>query len=175
MHCEAPGWKFWSEFSLASKFRGKYLQVNPVDINHLEFPKQGYHYTWHKVTTTVHNIIVGKLWVDNHGDMTINNHTTGDRCLLRFLPYSYFSRETPRKVENIMHNLLPVIEYLFIFSSNQVTGSIVNGQGELKWILQGTWDDKIEAFRVTKQQPSKNKLRCEATSAKLVWRKTSPP
>ncbi|XP_074602922.1 oxysterol binding protein [Brevipalpus obovatus] len=153
MHCEAPGWKFWSEFSLASKFRGKYLQVNPVDINHLEFTKQGYHYTWHKVTTTVHNIIVGKLWVDNHGDMVINNHITGDRCLLRFSPYSYFSRETPRKV----------------------TGSIVNGQGELKWIVQGTWDDKIEASRVTKQQSSKNKLVCEASSAKVIWQKKIPP
>lgn len=111
MHCEAPGWRCWSEFSLASKFRGKYLQVNPVDINHLEFPKQGYHYTWHKVTTTVHNIIVGKLWVDNHGDMTINNHTTGDRCLLRFLPYSYFSRETPRKVSNIYYFIVFTLIY----------------------------------------------------------------
>lgn len=88
LHCEGKGWKCWSEFGLSSKFRGKYLQVNPVDISHLEFPEHGYHYTWHKVTTTIHNIIVGKLWVDNHGDMVITNHTTGDRCLLKFIPYS---------------------------------------------------------------------------------------
>ena len=28
------------------------------------FHATGHHYTWKKVTTTVHNIIVGKLWID---------------------------------------------------------------------------------------------------------------
>lgn len=46
----------------------------------------------------MHNIIVGKLWIDNHGDMEIVNHGTGDKCVVKFFPYSYFSRETPRKV-----------------------------------------------------------------------------
>jgi hypothetical protein len=46
----------------------------------------------------VHNIIVGKLWVDQSGEMDITNHVTGDKCHLKFIPYSYFSRETQRKV-----------------------------------------------------------------------------
>lgn len=28
------------------------------------FDKSNNHYSWKKVTTTVHNIIVGKLWID---------------------------------------------------------------------------------------------------------------
>lgn len=28
------------------------------------FDKSKNHYSWKKVTTTVHNIIVGKLWID---------------------------------------------------------------------------------------------------------------
>lgn len=31
---------------------------------HAIFEKGNNHYTWKKVTTTVHNIIVGKLWID---------------------------------------------------------------------------------------------------------------
>lgn len=31
---------------------------------HAIFEKSKNHYTWKKVTTTVHNIIVGKLWID---------------------------------------------------------------------------------------------------------------
>jgi len=62
------------------------------------FPASGNHYTWRKVTTTVHNIIVGRLWVDNHGEMEIVNHKNGDKCHMKYMPYSYFSRETPRKV-----------------------------------------------------------------------------
>lgn len=97
-YCDASDWVCWREFAMSSKFRGKYLVVNPIDISHLEFPASGNHYTWRKVATTVHNIIVGKLWVDNHGEMKIVNNKTGDTCHLSFHQYSYFSRDVPRKV-----------------------------------------------------------------------------
>lgn len=66
----------------------------------------GNHYTWTKVTTTVHNIIVGKLWVDQTGDMTITNHKDGSKCRLSYIPYSYFTRDQQRKVrvENIKND-----------------------------------------------------------------------
>lgn len=32
------------------------------------------------------------------GDIEIVNHMTKDRCQLKFLPYSYFSKEVARKV-----------------------------------------------------------------------------
>lgn len=51
-HCQATSWVCWREFGMESKFRGKYLSVNPIDITHLEF-SNGNHYTWKKVTTTV--------------------------------------------------------------------------------------------------------------------------
>ncbi|KAA0188808.1 hypothetical protein HAZT_HAZT001529 [Hyalella azteca] len=111
------GWTSWQEFSMSSKFRGKYLQIIPLGIAHLSFKNSedrltvplyvpvignplSNHYTWRKVSTTVHNMIVGKLWLDNHGEMEIINHTTGDKCCLKFIPYSYFSREIPRKVRH---------------------------------------------------------------------------
>lgn len=91
---------------------------------HLLFHSSGNHYMWSKVTSTVHNIIVGKLWIDQvcrtgfmrrksqsqalwsqlfpvfqqSGDIDIVNITTKDTCRLKFSPYSYFSREVPRKV-----------------------------------------------------------------------------
>ncbi len=67
-------------------------------IAHCLFPRSGNHYTWRKVTTTVHNIIVGKLWVDNHGEMDIINNANGDSCHLKYDAYSYFMRGVPRKV-----------------------------------------------------------------------------
>ncbi len=44
-----------------------------------------------QVPTTVHNIIVGKLWADQHGTMVITNHVTGDKCDLKYHAYSYFA------------------------------------------------------------------------------------
>ena len=40
-----------SEFTMRSKFKGKYLEVEPLGISHLVFPNSGNHYTWRKVKT----------------------------------------------------------------------------------------------------------------------------
>lgn len=52
---------------MRSKFKGKYLEVEPLGIAHLEFTASGNHYTWRKVKTIVHNIVIGKLWIDQTG------------------------------------------------------------------------------------------------------------
>ncbi|RWS12708.1 hypothetical protein B4U79_11050 [Dinothrombium tinctorium] len=154
IHCEGKGWIYWAEFGMSSKFRGKYLQIHPIDISHLEFPEFGYHYTWRNVTTTVHNIIVGKLWIDNHGDVTITNHTTGDKCHLKFIPYSYFSRDVPRKV----------------------TGVVIDKNGQPRWVLQGTWDAKMEAAKVISSHgSSKGKPILETATPRVIWKRNFPP
>lgn len=38
---EGEGWRCWQEFTMASKFRGKYLQVVPLGTAHLEFLSTG--------------------------------------------------------------------------------------------------------------------------------------
>jgi len=153
-YCTGRGWNCWQEFTMSSKFRGKYLQVIPLGIAHLHFPKSGNHYTWRKVTTTVHNIIVGKLWVDQHGEMDIINHTTGDKCHLKYVPYSYFSREIPRKV----------------------TGVVTDSEGSVHWVLSGTWDNKLEAAKVlsSSQDLGKGKPRLETGPAKVLWKRKWP-
>lgn len=40
--------------------------IPPLSLGSIQclFDKSDNHYSWKKVTTTVHNIIVGKLWID---------------------------------------------------------------------------------------------------------------
>jgi len=153
MHVEGKGWSSWSEFAISSKFRGKYLQVNPIDISHLLFESTGHHYTWRKITTTVHNIIVGRLWIDNFGDLTITNHVTGDKCHLKFVPYSYFARDTPRKV----------------------TGVVVDNNNVTKWVMQGAWDSHMEASKVESFNVTEGKPVFDASNARLLWKRVIPP
>merc|ERR1719309_698689 len=115
------GWRCWQEFTMTSKFKGKYLEVEPLGITHLQFLSSGNHYTWRKVKTVVHNIVIGKLWVDNCGEMEVVNHRTMDKCYMKFEPYSYFGG-TPKKV----------------------TGTITSQEGKVEWVLTGTWDSKME-------------------------------
>nr|XP_021508238.1 oxysterol-binding protein 2 [Meriones unguiculatus] len=150
------GWRLWQEITIASKFRGKYISIMPLGAIHLEFQASGNHYVWRKSTSTVHNIIVGKLWIDQSGDIEIVNHKTKDRCQLKFVPYSYFSKEAARKV----------------------TGVVSDSQGKAHYVLSGSWDEQMECSKIVHSSPSsdgKQKTVYQTLPAKLLWRKYPLP
>ncbi|XP_012376223.2 oxysterol-binding protein 2 isoform X2 [Dasypus novemcinctus] len=153
------GWSLWQEITISSKFRGKYLSIMPLGAIHLEFQASGNHYVWRKSTSTVHNIIVGKLWIDQTGDIEIVNHKTKDCCQLKFLPYSYFSKETARKV----------------------TGVVSDSQGKAHYVLSGSWDEQMECSKIVHSSPSspssdgKPKTVYQTLPAKLLWKKYPLP
>lgn len=155
IHCEGRGWNCWQEFTMTTKFRGKYLQVIPLGTAHVEFQGTGARYSWRKVTSTVHNIIVGKLWVDNHGDMEITGQkaAAGIKCHLKYSPYSYFNKESQRRVK----------------------GAVVNAAGEVKWVLNGTWDNKMEIAHVLSTNGSKDNPVYKTGNYKTVWQRNPPP
>ncbi|XP_032420112.1 oxysterol-binding protein 1-like isoform X2 [Xiphophorus hellerii] len=153
------GWTLRQEITLASKFRGKYLSIMPLGSIQCMFDKSNNHYSWKKVTTTVHNIIVGKLWIDQSGEIDVVNHKTGDRCHLKFAPYSYFSRDVPRKV----------------------TGVVMDKDGKAHYVLSGTWDEKMEFSRIMQSSKGENgtegKQRTvyQTLKPKEIWRKNPLP
>uniref|UniRef100_A0A915N9Z3 Oxysterol-binding protein n=1 Tax=Meloidogyne javanica TaxID=6303 RepID=A0A915N9Z3_MELJA len=69
MHTEGVNWELSQEFMVASRFRGKYMSVIPTGYTQIKFKDGKANFIFQKVTTTVHNIIVGRLWIDNHGTM----------------------------------------------------------------------------------------------------------
>uniref|UniRef100_A0A3Q2QJ89 Oxysterol-binding protein n=1 Tax=Fundulus heteroclitus TaxID=8078 RepID=A0A3Q2QJ89_FUNHE len=153
------GWTLRQEITLASKFRGKYLSIMPLGSIQCIFDKSNNQYSWKKVTTTVHNIIVGKLWIDQSGEIDVVNHKTGDRCHLKFAPYSYFSRDVPRKV----------------------TGVVTDKDGKAHYVLSGTWDEKMEFSRIMQSSKGENgtegKQRTvyQTLKPKEIWRKNPLP
>ena len=64
MHVEHEDWTYWEEYTIAIKFRGKYIACYPIGYCHVVFHRTKSHYTWTKVPTIIHNIIVGTLWID---------------------------------------------------------------------------------------------------------------
>ncbi|XP_052751853.1 oxysterol-binding protein 2 isoform X2 [Galleria mellonella] len=107
-----------------------------------------------QVMTTVHNIIVGKLWMDNHGDMDIVGEAgpaTGYVAHLKYQPYSYFSKDTQRKV----------------------TGVIKDPQGVPRYVLQGHWDDRVEVAPVSSASPDNTV--CKTGKFVLAWQRVPAP
>ena len=124
-----------------------------MGISHLEFKGTKSHYTWRKVTTTVHNIIVGKLWVDQSGDMEITDHKLGTKCHLKYIPYSYFARDNQRKVKGVVMN-----------TAKQVT-----------WVVQGNWDNKIDIAPVISTSGSPDNPVYKTGPYTCAWKRTMPP
>ena len=139
---ENSGWTYWTDITVSSKFRGKYLSVTPQGTMNIKFHSTGNHYSWKKVTTTVNNIIVGKLWVDQSGECEIRNHKTGDVCRHKYHPYSYFSRDL-----------------------RKVTGSIDDKHGKTHLKIFGAWDKFMEYSQPT-SQPNDND---RSSSGTTVW------
>uniref|UniRef100_A0A8C0G9S7 Oxysterol-binding protein n=1 Tax=Chelonoidis abingdonii TaxID=106734 RepID=A0A8C0G9S7_CHEAB len=78
------------------KFWGKSVEAEPRGTITLELLKHNEAYTWTNPTCCVHNIIIGKLWIEQYGTMEIINHSTGDKCILNFKPCGLFGKELHR-------------------------------------------------------------------------------
>uniref|UniRef100_A0A1J3FLK5 Oxysterol-binding protein-related protein 2B n=1 Tax=Noccaea caerulescens TaxID=107243 RepID=A0A1J3FLK5_NOCCA len=117
-HCEGKGWKFWGDTNLRSKFWGRSIQIEPVGVLSLEFD-DGEIFQWSKVTTTIYNILLGKLYCDHHGIMQIRGNRQYS-CTLKFKEQSILDR-----------------------NPHQVSGFVQDVTGEKAATVFGKWDDTL--------------------------------
>ncbi|WOK95373.1 oxysterol-binding protein-related protein 2A-like isoform X1 [Canna indica] len=146
-HCEGRGWKFWGDSNLTSKFWGQSIQLDPVGVLTLEFD-DGEIFQWSKVTTTIYNLIFGKLYCEHHGTMNIRGNRQFS-CQLKFKEKSFLDRN-PRQVQGFVED--------------------VNGAKVAS--LVGKWDDSMYCC---KGNDVSNKA-CNLTdNACLLWKRNAPP
>lgn len=123
------------------------------------------------MNTTIHNIIVGKLWMENHGEMTIKNHTSGITCDLDYKAYSIFSSAEVRAACALSdfifffacqakHNLIHAPRPLSWSPSHQprlVVGTVKDASGQTQLTLKATWDKYMAIAEPGKKAVSKRK------------------
>ncbi|XP_066090871.1 oxysterol-binding protein-related protein 2 [Saccopteryx bilineata] len=85
------------------KFWGKSVEAEPRGTITLELLRHKEAYTWTNPTCCVHNVIIGKLWIEQYGTVEILNHRTGDKCVLHFKPCGLFGKEL-HKVEGYIQD-----------------------------------------------------------------------
>ncbi|XP_013630009.1 PREDICTED: oxysterol-binding protein-related protein 2B isoform X3 [Brassica oleracea var. oleracea] len=117
-HCEGKGWKFWGDTNLRSKFWGRSIQLEPVGVLTLEFD-DGETFQWSKVTTTIYNILLGKLYCDHHGTMQIR----GNR---------QYSSTLKFKEQSILDR-----------NPHQVNGFVEDVTGKKAATIFGKWNDSL--------------------------------
>ncbi|XP_066249015.1 oxysterol-binding protein-related protein 3-like [Euwallacea similis] len=88
-YAESPNFTFWQDARIKTKFWGKSMEFQPVGYVRVMLPKTGDVYTWNKVTTCVHNLFSNQRWVDQYGELKIDDGKV--TCKLTFSKASYWS------------------------------------------------------------------------------------
>ncbi|KAF5478466.1 hypothetical protein F2P56_005025 [Juglans regia] len=145
-HCEGRGWKFWGDSNIRTKFWGQSIQLDPVGVLTLEFD-DGEIFQWSKVTTSIYNLILGKVYCGHHGTM----HIRGNRqysCKLKFKEQSILDRN-PRQVHGYVEDVI----------------------GKKAATVFGKWDDGM--YYVNNDGNGKPKD-CTPSDASLLWKRSKP-
>ncbi|XP_071731352.1 oxysterol-binding protein-related protein 1C-like [Rutidosis leptorrhynchoides] len=146
-HCEGNGWKFWGDSNLKSKFWGRSIQLDPVGVLTLKFD-DGEVFQWSKVTTSIYNLILGKLYCDHYGTMRIQGNQNYS-CKLKFKEQSIIDR-----------------------NPHQVQGVVQDKSGKTTATLIGKWDESMHYVNGDCSWKGKGDL---FSDAHLLWRRSKPP
>ncbi|KAK6246157.1 hypothetical protein QUC31_000925 [Theobroma cacao] len=147
-HCQGTGWKLWGDSNLKSKFWGRSIQLDPVGVLTLEFD-DGEVFQWSKVTTSIYNLILGKLYCDHYGTMRIEGNREYS-CKLKFKEQSIIDR-----------------------NPHQVHGVVQDRNGRTVATLFGKWDESMHY--VNGDCSAKGKGQESLSESRLLWKRSKPP
>lgn len=83
-HAESSSYSFSGSISPAVKYTGKNVDVRPEGFVTLHLKKWNETFVWSNVACRVHNIFIGKLWIEHYGKMKITCVQTGWTSELEF-------------------------------------------------------------------------------------------
>ncbi|XP_039024612.1 oxysterol-binding protein-related protein 1C-like isoform X2 [Hibiscus syriacus] len=146
-HCQGTGWKFWGDSNLKSKFWGRSIQLDPVGVLTLEFD-DGEVFKWSKVTTSIYNLILGKLYCDHYGTMRIEGNREYS-CKLKFKEQSIIDR-----------------------NPHQVHGLVQDRHGKTVATLFGKWDESM--CYVNGDCSAKGKGLNSLAESRPLWKRSKP-
>jgi len=91
-HAENCNWKFWQSQCLRTKFMGNSLDCSVEGCCNCYLSRTEENFKWECVKTCVHNVIVGKMWIDHYGEIDIVNKSNGEKARLRMKQCGWFSK-----------------------------------------------------------------------------------
>jgi hypothetical protein len=116
-HAEGEGWEQYATSCGKTKFWGKSLEFIPIGTHHVKIGND--HYQWTKPHSFMRNLMMGTKYLEHTGNMTIDNVSTGARCVVEYKETGYWG--------------VP----------NQVQGAVYSPTGEIEATLEGKWDEGL--------------------------------
>jgi len=120
MHAFNKNWTLSQHYGAVTNFMGNQLDIKTDAQTHITF-KNGEHYYALNPRARVHNVVVGRMWLEHYGEIDITNLTTGERCVVEFPKAGFFADKPETKI----------------------SGYIFDKDGKKVVKLQGRWDDHL--------------------------------
>jgi len=119
---ESDNFQYFQDLSVKTRFGGNSIPCEEVGTHNLVLPNTGDKFSWPGIKTVVHNVIVGRMWIDHFGDLEIVNAKTGDKAKLEFTESGWFSK-----------------------GRWEVSGHIVDAEGKTRISIKGKRNEYIDA------------------------------
>jgi len=142
VHAEHKNWVFYQNSSPKTSFMANALELDTNGRTHIYFPKYKDHYFYTNPKTRIHNLLIGKMWMEHHGKLTVSNLKNGDSCVVKFKKCSFFGHSCIKKIE----------------------GEIKDKDDNVIIQINGEWDQYVEA---TWLQDTRN---FEKDTTETLWR-----
>lgn len=95
-HAEAPQYTFHGCVNPKIKFWGSSVQVIPKGLVTLHLLRHNEVYSWQNINCSVHNVIIGKIWIEHYGEMEVVNHMTKRKSVIEFKPCGWTGTDAHR-------------------------------------------------------------------------------
>lgn len=129
-YAEGKAFKFWGDSNIKTTFWGKSLEVKPLGSVHVVINKFNDHVVFNKAQTTVHNLIFGVQYADNHGTMNFKNYTTKDTAVLNLKKRGWSDK-----------------------GAFEIDGEIKDSNGKVRYTVVARWDSYFKIIDAeTKQE-----------------------
>jgi len=83
-YAETDSWIFRQNAEPKTNFKGNILEINTTGHTHVIVKETDEHFFYTNPVTRLHNLVLGKLWLQHCGELVIQNLTTGDSCIMNF-------------------------------------------------------------------------------------------
>jgi hypothetical protein len=157
VHAEGEGWVFWQTCSVSTSFQGNSIEIDTNNTqSHIYFPGTKDHFSYTNPKCLVHNLLIGKMWIEHFGVLHITNVKTGEECHIDFKKGTVFGG-TNYKIQGHI---------------KRATGrKLINLEGEWNQYLNATWvatNEEKQLWAVTPDNNLPNKYNYTRFTEKLL-------
>ncbi|GFR88998.1 oxysterol-binding protein [Elysia marginata] len=103
IHADGAGYDFHGSIAPGLSFWGKSVDVTPKGTLVVDLHKYSETYSWQNVNCYVHNILMGELWMELHGNVNLTCNRNEMRATLSFKQAGWSSKDL-HFVEGFIYN-----------------------------------------------------------------------